>query len=156
MKYLLPTAVFMLMVSVGLSLSPRQLLENWRRLTPSLWARVLAATFLLPPLIAPGAWVPSAAGWRSHGGIVPHRGGAWCAVVTRGGMPAGGASAARPAVLDGADAVHLQREPACGPRAPVFERFDKGEQNSLLMRSSFKRTIAKTSANGSFGSRFPE
>ena len=29
----------MLMVSVGMSLSPRQLLENWRRLTPSLWAR---------------------------------------------------------------------------------------------------------------------
>jgi bile acid:Na+ symporter, BASS family len=52
MKYLLQAAVFMLMVSVGMSLSPRQLLENWRRLTPSLWARLLAATFLIPPLLA--------------------------------------------------------------------------------------------------------
>ena len=52
MKYLLPAAVFMLMVSVGMSLSPRQLLENWRRLTPSLWAKLLAATFLVPPLLA--------------------------------------------------------------------------------------------------------
>jgi bile acid:Na+ symporter, BASS family len=52
MKYLLQAAVFMLMVSVGMSLSPRQLLENWWRLTPSLWARLLAATFLIPPLLA--------------------------------------------------------------------------------------------------------
>lgn len=44
MKYLLPTAVFMLMVSVGMSLNPRQLLENWRRGTPSLWGRLLLAT----------------------------------------------------------------------------------------------------------------
>lgn len=42
----------MLMVSVGMSLSPRQLLVNWGRLTPSLWARLLAATFLVPPLLA--------------------------------------------------------------------------------------------------------
>jgi bile acid:Na+ symporter, BASS family len=41
-----------LMLSVGMSLRPRQLLENWRRLTPSLWARLLAATFLVPPLLA--------------------------------------------------------------------------------------------------------
>lgn len=52
MKHLLPAAVFMLMVSVGMSLSPRQLLENWRRLTPSLWGKLLAATFLVPPLLA--------------------------------------------------------------------------------------------------------
>lgn len=52
MEFLLPIAVSMLMVSVGMSLSPRQLLENWRRLTPSLWARLLAATFLLPPVLA--------------------------------------------------------------------------------------------------------
>ncbi len=42
----------MLMVSVGLSLSPRQLVENWRRLTPSLWVRLLVATFLVPPVLA--------------------------------------------------------------------------------------------------------
>lgn len=52
MKSLLPTAVFMLMVSIGMSLSPRQLLGNWRRLTPSLWGRLLVATFLVPPLLA--------------------------------------------------------------------------------------------------------
>ena len=52
MKSLLPIAVFMLMVSLGMSLSPRQLLENWRRLTPSLWGKLLAATFLVPPLLA--------------------------------------------------------------------------------------------------------
>jgi len=42
----------MLMLSIGMSLSPRQLLANWRRLTTSLWTRLLAATFLLPPLLA--------------------------------------------------------------------------------------------------------
>lgn len=52
MKALLPAAVFMLMVSIGMSLSPRQLLENWRRLTPALWGKLLAATFLVPPLLA--------------------------------------------------------------------------------------------------------
>ena len=52
MKMLLPAAVFMLMVSVGMSLSPRQLLDNWRRLTPAIWMKLVAATFLLPPLLA--------------------------------------------------------------------------------------------------------
>jgi len=52
MKYLLSSAVLMLMVSIGMCLCPRQLLENWRRLTPSLWARLVAATFLVPPLLA--------------------------------------------------------------------------------------------------------
>jgi predicted Na+-dependent transporter len=42
----------MLMVSVGMSLSPRQLVDTWRRLTPSLWARLLLATFLVPPFLA--------------------------------------------------------------------------------------------------------
>jgi BASS family bile acid:Na+ symporter len=51
-NHLLQIAVLMLMVSVGMSLSPRQLLENWRRLTPALWAKLLAATFLVPPLLA--------------------------------------------------------------------------------------------------------
>ena len=42
----------MLMLSIGMSLSPRRLLENWGRLTPSLWVRLVAGTFLLPPLLA--------------------------------------------------------------------------------------------------------
>jgi len=42
----------MLMVSIGMSLSPRQLLENFHRLTPSVWARLVVATFLVPPLLA--------------------------------------------------------------------------------------------------------
>lgn len=52
MKYLQPTAVLLLMLSIGMSLSLSQLVENWRRLTPSLWAKLLAATFLIPPLLA--------------------------------------------------------------------------------------------------------
>ncbi len=52
MKYLLQGTVLMLMVSVGMSLSPRQLLDNWRRLTPSLWGKLLLATFFVPPLLA--------------------------------------------------------------------------------------------------------
>lgn len=52
MEYLLNAAVLMLMVSVGMSLSPGQLVDNWRRLTPSLWLKLLLATFLLPPLLA--------------------------------------------------------------------------------------------------------
>lgn len=52
MKLILPTAVLLLMLSIGMSLSLRQLIENWRRLTPSLWARLVAATFIIPPLLA--------------------------------------------------------------------------------------------------------
>src|SRR5436190_1166495 len=52
MKYLVSCVVLMLMLSIGMSLSPRRLLENWGRLTLSLWARLLAGTFLLPPLLA--------------------------------------------------------------------------------------------------------
>lgn len=54
MKPLLLMAVFILMVSVGMSLSLRQVWENWRRLTPSLWVRLLAATFIVPPMLAMG------------------------------------------------------------------------------------------------------
>jgi BASS family bile acid:Na+ symporter len=42
----------MLMVSVGMSLDVRELLANWRRLTPVLWAKLLLATFLVPPACA--------------------------------------------------------------------------------------------------------
>jgi BASS family bile acid:Na+ symporter len=52
MKYLVSCVVLMLMLSIGMSLSPRRLLENWGRLTPSLWARLVAGTFLVPPLLA--------------------------------------------------------------------------------------------------------
>src|SRR5436190_1517956 len=52
MKYLVSCVVLTLMLSIGMSLSPRRLLENWGRLTILLWARLLAGTFLLPPLVA--------------------------------------------------------------------------------------------------------
>lgn len=54
MRLLLLMAVFILMVSVGMSLSLRQLWENWRRLTLSLWVRLLVATFIVPPILAMG------------------------------------------------------------------------------------------------------
>ncbi len=52
MKYLQPAAVFLLMVSVGMSISLPRFIANWRRLTPRNWLKLLAATFLLPPLLA--------------------------------------------------------------------------------------------------------
>ena len=52
MKYLLQAAVLLLMLAVGISLRPGQIWNNWRRLTPSKWARLIAATFLLPPALA--------------------------------------------------------------------------------------------------------
>lgn len=52
MKYLQPTAVFLLMLSIGMSLNRKQLVENWRRLTPSVWLKLLVATFLVPPVLA--------------------------------------------------------------------------------------------------------
>jgi len=46
------------MLSIGMSLSLRQLIENWRKLTPSLWIRLLTATFIIPPLLALGmGWI---------------------------------------------------------------------------------------------------
>jgi BASS family bile acid:Na+ symporter len=60
LKLLMPVAVLMLMVSVGMSLDVRELLANWRRLTPVLWAKLLLATFLVPPAcaLALGAVLP--------------------------------------------------------------------------------------------------
>ncbi len=52
MKVLLQAAVLLLMLAVGISLRPGQIWNNWRRLTPSKWTRLLAATFLLPPALA--------------------------------------------------------------------------------------------------------
>jgi bile acid:Na+ symporter, BASS family len=54
MSFLLPAAVLMLMVSVGMSLDLRSLVGNWKRLTWRVWVRLLLTTFLLPPLIALG------------------------------------------------------------------------------------------------------
>src|SRR3954469_20983215 len=54
MKYLLPSAVLILMVSIGMSLRFREIVANWRRHTWNSWARLLLATFLVPPLIALG------------------------------------------------------------------------------------------------------
>ena len=51
MKYLLSSAVFMLMVSIGMSLNCAQLAGNWRRLTPTIWGKLLLATFIVPPLL---------------------------------------------------------------------------------------------------------
>ncbi|MGA2690386.1 MAG: bile acid:sodium symporter [Candidatus Korobacteraceae bacterium] len=52
MKLLLPASVFVLMVSVGMSLRWRELVANWRRLTWSAWLRLLLATFIVPPAVA--------------------------------------------------------------------------------------------------------
>lgn len=52
MKLLLPGAVFLLMVSVGMSLRWPELVANWRKLDRSAWLRLLLATFLLPATIA--------------------------------------------------------------------------------------------------------
>jgi BASS family bile acid:Na+ symporter len=52
MKLLLPAAVFVLMVSIGMSLRLPELIANWRRQTWNSWARLLLATFILPPAAA--------------------------------------------------------------------------------------------------------
>jgi bile acid:Na+ symporter, BASS family len=51
-KYLPAIAVFLLMVSTGMSLDRREFIANWRRLTPGIWARLLLATFIVPPAMA--------------------------------------------------------------------------------------------------------
>ncbi len=52
MKMLIPPRCFVLMVSVGMSLRWRELIANWRSLTWGSWARLLLATFILPPAAA--------------------------------------------------------------------------------------------------------
>lgn len=52
MKFLLPGAVLMLMISIGMSLRFSELIANWRRLTLRNWAQLLLATFIIPPLLA--------------------------------------------------------------------------------------------------------
>ena len=52
MKYLLPITVFLLMIAIGMSLKPSELLRHWRKLMGWAWLRLLAATFILPPMVA--------------------------------------------------------------------------------------------------------
>jgi bile acid:Na+ symporter, BASS family len=52
MSYLVPTAVFFVMVSVGLSLKLSELTSSLHRLTWLAWLRMVTATFILPPLLA--------------------------------------------------------------------------------------------------------
>jgi predicted Na+-dependent transporter len=52
MRFLVPSAVFFLMVSVGMGLRPGQVIVEWRRITAGQWARLLVATFLAPPALA--------------------------------------------------------------------------------------------------------
>src|SRR5271167_385501 len=52
MKLILPAAVFVLMLSVGMSLEYGKIMAGYRRMTWSVWLRLLLATFLVPPAIA--------------------------------------------------------------------------------------------------------
>jgi len=52
MKYLIPSAVFLLMLSIGMSLRYDRIIAAYRRLTWSVWLRLLLATFIIPPAIA--------------------------------------------------------------------------------------------------------
>jgi bile acid:Na+ symporter, BASS family len=52
MQLVIPTAVFVLMVSVGMSLDLAQFVANWRRISPATWGKLLIATFILPPVLA--------------------------------------------------------------------------------------------------------
>jgi len=52
MKLLLSITVLLLMISVGMSLNWTLFLGNWRRLMLATWVKLLAATFIVPPIIA--------------------------------------------------------------------------------------------------------
>ena len=52
MKFLLPSTVLLLMISIGMSLNWTQFLAHWRQLTLATWGKVLAATFIIPPILA--------------------------------------------------------------------------------------------------------
>jgi len=52
MRLLLPSAVFLLMISIGMSLKVKQLGANWARLSWRAWLQALLATFIVPPAIA--------------------------------------------------------------------------------------------------------
>jgi len=52
MKYLIPITVLLLMISIGMSLDLTEFVRNWRRLTLTSWAKLLVATFIIPPILA--------------------------------------------------------------------------------------------------------
>jgi len=53
MKLLLPIAVFLLMVSIGMGLRPAEFVRNLRKLMQNgAWLRLIVATFLVPPAVA--------------------------------------------------------------------------------------------------------
>jgi len=52
LRLVVPAAVLLLMVSVGMSLRPSQLLGESRRLGAWAWARLLLFTFVVPPAVA--------------------------------------------------------------------------------------------------------
>lgn len=52
MKYVVPAAVFILMVSVGMSLHHKQIIETLRRMRWTTWLGLLLATFLVPAGLA--------------------------------------------------------------------------------------------------------
>ncbi len=52
MQFLLPAAIFFLMVSVGMSLHFGQVVAHWRGRGANAWIRLLLATFILPAIAA--------------------------------------------------------------------------------------------------------
>jgi BASS family bile acid:Na+ symporter len=52
MQHLLPIAVFLLMVSVGMSLGLTEVAAHWRRLDWVTWLGLVIATFIIPPALA--------------------------------------------------------------------------------------------------------
>jgi len=52
MAYVLPGAIFLLMLSVGMSLRFTELIARWRRLTWTKWFALTMATFVIPPALA--------------------------------------------------------------------------------------------------------
>jgi predicted Na+-dependent transporter len=52
MQYLLPLVVFLLMVSVGMSLKLTEVIAHWQRLDWLTWLGLVIATFIIPPALA--------------------------------------------------------------------------------------------------------
>ena len=52
MKLIVPAAVFLLMVSVGMSLRPRDVVAQLRRMEWRHWAGLVLATFIVPAALA--------------------------------------------------------------------------------------------------------
>lgn len=52
MKYIVPAAVFLLMVSVGMSLRPKQVIAQLRRMEWQHWVELVLATFIVPAALA--------------------------------------------------------------------------------------------------------